>query len=69
MRWQGGLGVACDLEKAESWLYRATAQDNPVAWNNLGTLFMTKGENEKSKQCYQKAVALGFASATHLAKE
>lgn len=56
---QYGLGTATDLEEAERWLRKATAQDNPVAWNNLGTLLMMKGENEKSKRCYQKAVALG----------
>jgi len=64
-----GLGVAVDLDEAESWLRKAPAQDSPVVWSNLGTLLMLKGEPEKAKQCYQRVVALGFASTAGLAKK
>jgi uncharacterized protein len=63
-----GLGVARDLDEAESWLRKAAAQNNPVAWNNLGTLLLSKGENEKAKECYGRAMELGFSMAAPLAK-
>ena len=63
-----GLGVVSDLDEAERWLRKATEQDNPVAWNNLGTFWAGRREWEKSKQCYRRAVELGFVMAAPLAK-
>jgi len=65
---QFGFGVPTDLDEAERWLRYAAHRNNPIAWNNLGTLLVAKGEKEEAKRCYQKAVELGFLSATHLAK-
>jgi len=31
------LGVKRDLLEAERWLLKSTGQNNPTAWNNLGT--------------------------------
>jgi Tfp pilus assembly protein PilF len=36
--------------------------------NNLGTLLLGKGETEKAKACYRKAVELGFTMAAPLAQ-
>ena len=63
-----GLGVLPDLDEAERWLSKAADQDNPVAWNNLGTFWAMRGDTETSKRCYQKAVELGFTMAGPLAK-
>lgn len=65
---ENGLGVLSNLQEAERWLREAAEQNNPVAWNNLGTLLLRKGENEQAKNCYQRAVELGFTPATLLAK-
>jgi TPR repeat protein len=66
-----GLGVPRDLVEAEWWLLKAAGQDNPVAWNNLGTLYLTMCCNgqcppeyrEKAQQCYRRAKELGFNGA------
>jgi TPR repeat protein len=41
--YQCGLGVPHDLVRAEDWLLKAAAQSDPVAWNNLGTLYSMGG--------------------------
>jgi uncharacterized protein len=63
-----GFGVQKDVNEAEGWLRKAAEQDNPVAWNNLGTLLTMIGKFEATKQCYQKAVTLGFMMSALLAK-
>jgi uncharacterized protein len=65
--WQSGFGVSPDLNEAERWLRKATDQDNAVAWNNLGTLLVLRGEKETARKCYKKAVELGFTMAAPLA--
>jgi len=62
-----GQGVPADPVEAERWLTKAALQNNPVAWNNLGTLYSSY-DAQKSKQWYKRAVELGFMSAAHLAK-
>lgn len=62
-----GLGVPADFQVAEYWLTKAAEQDNPVAWNNLGTLY-AQLDPERSKQCYRRAVQLGFLSSAPLAQ-
>jgi TPR repeat protein len=63
-----GLGVLSDLVEAERWLLKAAEQNNPVAWNNLGTFWLGRGELEKAKLCYRRAVELGFTMASPLAE-
>jgi TPR repeat protein len=66
--YQCGLAVPRDFAKAEEWLLKATAQDDPVAWNNLGSLYiiarasLPHGEG-KSHECYLRAKELGFDCA------
>jgi TPR repeat protein len=60
-----GLGVVSDPDEAERWLMEAAEQDHPLAWNNLGTLLHDKDE-ERSRECYRRAVELGFAPACGL---
>jgi TPR repeat protein len=40
--YKSGLGVEQDVLEAERWLLKAAAQNDPVAWNNLGTLYAAK---------------------------
>lgn len=66
--YQCGLGVERDVLEAERWLLKAAAQDNPVAWNNLGTLYalgLPELQNRSSdvKKCYEKAKELGLKVA------
>ncbi|SRR5713101_3595949 len=67
--YQVGLGVPRDIVEAERWLLRAAEQNNPVAWNNLGSLYLgCEGEcvpenKEKARQCYLRAKELGFNCA------
>jgi TPR repeat protein len=63
-----GFGVSPDAEEAERWLRKAAEQNNAVAWNNLGTLLLQKGKSEKAKECYRRAVELGFTMAAPLAQ-
>jgi hypothetical protein len=64
--YQFGFAVPRDLAKAEDWLLKASAQDDPLAWNNLGTLYAVGGSGlshgpEKAQECYLRARELGFA--------
>jgi TPR repeat protein len=66
--YQCGYGLPQDLIEAERWLLRATEQDDAVAWNNLGTLYMLgwpglPRNKEKALECYLKAKELGFDCA------
>ena len=66
--YQCGLGVDRDLAKAEEWLLKAAEQGDPVAWNNLGTLYVIGGAGltngpEKAHECYVRAKELGFDCA------
>lgn len=63
-----GFGVPPEAEEAQRWLRKAAEQNNPVAWKNLGTLLLQKGEPEKAKECYHRAVELGFTMAALLAQ-
>jgi TPR repeat protein len=60
-----GLGVVSDVDEAERWLMKAAEQGHPLAWNNLGTLLHDK-DKERSRECYRRAVELGFAPARGL---
>ena len=63
--YESGLGVKRDVLEAERWLLKATAQDDPVAWNNLGTMYAMKhSELEhrwgEASKCHQQAAKLGL---------
>jgi TPR repeat protein len=63
--YQLGLGVKRDVLEAERWLLKATEQNNPLAWNNLGTLYVSqlpelRNHWNDAAECYQKAKALGL---------
>jgi uncharacterized protein len=65
--YQGGFGVGQDLRKAEEWLLKAAAQNDALAWNNLGTLYIVGGAAfsngpEKAQECFARAKELGFAA-------
>ena len=66
--YQCGFGVTRDLAEAERWLLKATEQNSPLAWNNLGTLYSVGGVElnkgpEQARQCYERAKELGFNCA------
>src|SRR5258706_4262559 len=66
--YESGLGVERDVLEAERWLIKAAAQDDPVAWNHLGTLYAMKHSELKHRwgeasKCYKKAAELGFKLA------
>lgn len=63
--YQCGLAVERSARIAEKWLLRAAEQDSPIAWNNLGTLYLTEWpelpkDREKARRCYERAKELGF---------
>ncbi|MGA7853539.1 MAG: hypothetical protein WCA15_09450 [Candidatus Acidiferrales bacterium] len=66
--YQLGWGVQRDVLEAERWLLRATAQDSPLAWHNLGSLYFTQFPELKHKwregrKCWERAKKLGFNCA------
>jgi TPR repeat protein len=66
--YQCGLGVEPNVLEAERWLLRATEQNSPLAWHNLGTLYAMKIPDlkhrwEDAHACWKRAAELGFACA------
>lgn len=66
--YQCGWGVQRDVLEAERWLLKATAQDSPLAWHNLGSLYFTQLPELKDKwgegrKCWERAKELGFEYA------
>lgn len=66
--YQTGLGVERDVLKAEHWLVEAAAQNNPVAWNNLGSLYASmlpelKDRWANAQRCWERAKDLGLKVA------
>lgn len=60
-----GWGVRRDVREAERWLLKATAQNDPVAWNNLGTLYAVKHPElehrwTEARNRYERAAELSF---------
>jgi TPR repeat protein len=64
--YQLGLGVNLNAELAEHWFLRATAEDFPIAWCNLGTLYSSGAlghiDEVEAKRCYRRAAELGGPS-------
>ena len=63
--YQFGFGVRQDALTAELWLLRAAEQGSALAWNNLGTLYLAglpglPADEEKARECYDRARDLGF---------
>jgi len=63
--YQCGLGVNRDVLEAERWLLRAAELGNPVAWNDLGSLYASKipelrNRWDAAQECYEKAKQLGL---------
>jgi len=66
--YQCGWGVNRDVLEAERWLLRAAESGNPVAWNNLGSLYASKVPKLEhrwgaAQECYEKAKELGLSVA------
>jgi TPR repeat protein len=66
--YQCGLGVNRDVLEAERWLLMAAERDNPVAWNNLGSLYASKVPElrhrwDAAQECYERAKQLGLKVA------
>jgi TPR repeat protein len=66
--YQGGLGVNRDVLEAERWLLMAAERGNPVAWNNLGSLYASKIPElrhrwDEAQECYERAQELGLKVA------
>ncbi len=69
--YQCGLHVPMSRANALDWYQRAAQQGHSVAWNNLGTIYLSGAEGvepdvEKARQCYEKSRALGFEHACRL---
>ena len=63
--YQAGWGVQRDVLEAERWLLKATAQNSPLAWHNLGTLYFCQHRELRDKwgegrKCWERAKELGF---------
>lgn len=60
-----GLGVAANHAQEFAWYTKAVAQEDPLAWNNLGTLYQSGSpvvtpDEQKALDCYKRARELGF---------
>jgi uncharacterized protein len=62
--YQCGLGVVRNVFEAERWLLKAAEQNDPIAWNNLGTLYISEPElqhrRSEARRCYERASELGL---------
>ena len=67
--YEAGWGVPRDVEKAKQWLIKAAEQDNPVAWNNLGTYYAQEGHKRIAHQCFERAKQLGLQRRPSLSAE
>jgi TPR repeat protein len=60
---EAGLGVPRSGAAAMDWYGKAAAQDHPIAWSNLGTIYLlglpdVKPDKNEAARCYQHAQAL-----------
>jgi uncharacterized protein len=64
--YEAGFGVQRDVLQAERWLLKATEQNSPLAWHNLGTLYAMKHPGlehrwGEAQRCWQRAKERGFS--------
>src|SRR5690348_1464947 len=61
--YQLGTGVPQDGSEAVRWYRKAAAQDHPIAWCNLGTIYdsglLGAPDENEARKCYLQAYQLG----------
>src|SRR5437763_1483010 len=61
--YQLGTGVPQDGNEAVRWYRKAAAQDQPIAWCNLGTIYdsalLGAPDEGEARKCYLRAYQLG----------
>lgn len=65
LMYECGFGVERDFQQAEQWLLKATRQNSPLAWHNLGSLYAMKHPGlehrwSDARKCWGRAAGLGF---------
>jgi TPR repeat protein len=65
---EAGLAVPRNGIAAVDWYRKAAAQNHPIAWSNLGTIFLlglpdVKPDKLEAAYCFEKAQALRVTSA------
>jgi TPR repeat protein len=63
---EAGLGAPRSGVAALDWYRKAAAQDHPIAWSNLGTIYLlglpdVKPDKDEAARCYQQAQTLTAA--------
>jgi TPR repeat protein len=61
--YETGMGVPKSGISAIQWYRKAAAQDHPIAWSNLGTMYLLGLEDvprdkKEAARCYARAQAL-----------
>jgi TPR repeat protein len=62
-----GISVPKSGLRALDWYHKAAAQDHPIAWSNLGTIYLlgledVRPDKKEAARCYARAQALRAAS-------
>ena len=68
--YQLGIGVAQDGSRAVYWYTLAAAQNNALAWKNLGTLYLlglagVAVDKTEAHHCFSRANMLELAESAH----
>lgn len=58
-----GVGVEKDEAKAIEWYNKAIEAGNPIGYEDLGDLYLKKGQRDKARAMYHKAADAGRKSA------
>lgn len=58
--YETGIGVPRNGQQAVSWYRRAAAQGNPIAWSNLGTIYLlglpdVPPDRKEAAHCFARA--------------
>ena len=61
--YETGMGVPKSGVSAINWYRKAAAQDHPIAWSNLGTIYLlglddVARDKKEAARCYARARAL-----------
>jgi len=62
---QCGFGVERNVLEAERWLLKAAEQNNPVAWNNLGSLYAGSLAGARRRNATSELKSLGLIAPRH----